>query len=257
MVNHLMIQRAFAICLISSGLNFALQGSSFSVRTKAKCSRPSIFAIHLKASADESRDKPEFPLDANLKKADAKIKRVNRQNAKTEKEIATAENQANEARINGNEKFFKMVRKLMAEEKKLMDRVNQLEEQMTVLLKSIPNEGFIDQEQKQKAVAQGEAFVSAILADMEEIKVTQTNETTENAKSYEVSGMQVLRDVPMLETGARCDVVVRPITEPFWKACIEWVDTPNRKYRVCAIGTPGIGKSTTTATLIRLLLQQR
>ena len=194
-----MIQRAFAICLISSGLNFALQGSSFSVRTKAKCSRPSIFAIHLKASADESRDKPEFPLDANLKKVEAEIEKVDRQITKIENEIEKAENQADEARSNGNdENEWKRLEKktdyLRDEENQLLDKENKLKEERIILLKSIPNESFIDQDEKQKAIARGEAFVKAILADMEEIKVAQTSQTTENEKSYEVSGMQVLRD---------------------------------------------------------------
>ena len=195
-----------------------------------------------------------------------------------------------------------------------------MREERIVLLKLIPNEGFIDQDEKQAAIARGEAFVKAIMADMKEIKVTgkrksdaepdmnqnitaeaqkspldepgeppekkmafctaeqdkpqsmtkdgqvtakkvlagkAATQTTEDAESYEIQGMRVLRDVPMLETGARLDVVVRTITEPFWKACINCVDTPDRKFRVCAIGTPGIGKTTTTAVLIRLLLQQR
>ena len=188
---------------------------------------------------------------AQMTKVEAEIEKVDRQITKIENEIEKAENQADEARINGNENEWKRLEKktdyLRDKEKQLRKRVNQ----------SIPNESFIDQEQKQKAIARGEAFVKAILADMEEIEVTQTNQTTENEKSYEVSRMQVLRDVPMLETGAHLDIVVRTIIEPFWKACIEWVDTPNRKYRVCAIGTPGIGKTITTAVLIRLLLQQR
>ena len=76
-------------------------------------------------------------------------------------------------------------------------------------------------------------------------------------EKYEVipgsEGMQVLRNAIVLETGKRIDVVIRNITEDFWQTVI---DTTNRS-RVGAVGTPGIGKTTSTCILIRLLLQQQ
>ena len=65
--------------------------------------------------------------------------------------------------------------------------------------------------------------------------------------------MRVLREVPNLETGESIDVVIRSITEDFWKKVIETTKT----HRVCALGTPGIGKSTSTCILIRHLLKQQ
>ena len=67
------------------------------------------------------------------------------------------------------------------------------------------------------------------------------------------NGMKVLRNAIVLETGKRIDVVIRSITEDFWQTVI---DTTNRS-RVGAVGTPGIGKTTSTCILIRLLLQQQ
>jgi hypothetical protein len=71
----------------------------------------------------------------------------------------------------------------------------------------------------------------------------------------DTDGMFVLRDVPDLETWGKGDIVIRKITEPFWEACIAKVDEPEHRYRVCAVGTSGIGKTTCTPVLIRLLLQ--
>ena len=217
-----------------------------------------------------------------MTKVEADIENVNNQIIQIENEIAETKGKAEDARIKGSEKFqmvyLKMVQTLMDEENQLMDekkqlrdRVNQLEEQKTVLLKLIHNEGFIDQEKKQKAIARGEAFVKAIIANMEEIKVTGNRksdaepvvnqnitaeaqkspldesgeppekrmtfctaeqdkpqsmtkdgqvasknvaagtdaiQTTEDAEGYEIQGMKLLKNVPMLETGARRDVVV-------------------------------------------------
>ena len=71
-------------------------------------------------------------------------------------------------------------------------------------------------------------------------------------------GMSVLENVVMLEsTGRLVNVVLRKITMPFWQACIDLVDTPERSYRVCAVGSPGIGKTTCTPVLIRMLLKRQ
>jgi hypothetical protein len=68
-------------------------------------------------------------------------------------------------------------------------------------------------------------------------------------------GMSVLHNVMSLQYGETSDLVIRSCDESFWKACIKTAETPNRRYRVCAIGTPGIGKTKSTAILIRILLQ--
>jgi hypothetical protein len=67
------------------------------------------------------------------------------------------------------------------------------------------------------------------------------------------ANMKVIRNIPKLN-GERFDLVVRACTVPFWEACIAKVDTPGKNYRVCAVGSPGIGKTTSTFVLIRLLL---
>jgi hypothetical protein len=85
----------------------------------------------------------------------------------------------------------------------------------------------------------------------------------------ESDGMFVMRGVVKLETGVRSDVVIRKVTHPFWQACIDTVDrppppsdykqadSPNRQIRVCAVGTPGVGKTTCTPYLIMMLLKDK
>jgi hypothetical protein len=67
--------------------------------------------------------------------------------------------------------------------------------------------------------------------------------------------------VVKLERGARktvrSDLVIRKTTRPFWQACIEAAETPDAQCRVCAVGTPGIGKTASTPYLIRMLLLER
>jgi hypothetical protein len=59
----------------------------------------------------------------------------------------------------------------------------------------------------------------------------------------------------MLETGQVSDIIIRNITKSFWLACLDVVNTSWRD-RVCAVGSPGIGKTTCTPVLIRMLLEQ-
>jgi hypothetical protein len=71
------------------------------------------------------------------------------------------------------------------------------------------------------------------------------------------SQMRVIKNLRCLETGERDSYfspIIRDITEPFWQPCINIVETPGCRYRVCAVGTPGIGKTTDTSYLIRMLL---
>ena len=67
-----------------------------------------------------------------------------------------------------------------------------------------------------------------------------------------ISAMKVLRNVVDLETGIIGNVIIRSSTEDFWLKVID----ATRTYRVCALGTPGIGKSTATCILVRLLLEK-
>jgi hypothetical protein len=66
--------------------------------------------------------------------------------------------------------------------------------------------------------------------------------------------MRVIKNLRRLETGKYLSLVIRQITEPFWQSCINIVDRPGKQYRVCAVGSPGIGKTTHSAYLIRMLL---
>ena len=92
-----------------------------------------------------------------MTKVEAEIEKVDSQITKIEEDIEKAEHQADEARINGNENerkrwekqtdYLRDEKKQLRDEKnKLRDKENQLREQKTVLLKLIPNEGFIDQQ---------------------------------------------------------------------------------------------------------------
>jgi hypothetical protein len=64
--------------------------------------------------------------------------------------------------------------------------------------------------------------------------------------------MKVLHNVIDLEGTSQYHIVVRAMMEDFWQQVIATTETD----RVCALGVPGIGKTSMTCILIRLLLQQ-
>jgi hypothetical protein len=73
----------------------------------------------------------------------------------------------------------------------------------------------------------------------------------------EGSDLHVLDGVINLETRLVHPIVIRSVTDAFWQACIDLVDRPSWRYRAIAIGSPGIGKTTSTPLLIRKLLLDR
>jgi signal recognition particle GTPase len=129
------------------------------------------------------------------------------------------------------------------------------------------------------------AWISAVLASTHtsmELEVRATiDSTADSARRYfndlmtakledvpAFPGMSVIKNLHNLETKTSKDLVVRSITEKFWQACIDVVDQTHmdvgvandpRKNdhprRVVAVGTPGVGKSTSTPILIRMLLK--
>ena len=120
-----------------------------------------------------------------------------------------------------------------------------------------------EQRRKEQRIAthrdRGEQFVKAIL--------THPFETLPNHKPTDASGageegctpggeMRLWRNIPDLYTGTPLNIVLRSIDEPFWQSCIDTIEisNPEDPYRVCAMGTPGIGKSFTTPLLLRMLL---
>jgi hypothetical protein len=71
-------------------------------------------------------------------------------------------------------------------------------------------------------------------------------------------GMFVLRDIPALELKGykKVSIVVRKVTQEFWQRCIDRADATDEDCRVVVLGTPGIGKTTSTPLLIRHLLKR-
>ena len=66
--------------------------------------------------------------------------------------------------------------------------------------------------------------------------------------------MRVLHNVLSIEGLTTRSIIIRSnITEEFWREVI----VATQDFRVCALGTPGIGKTTSTCILIRLLLEQK
>jgi pantothenate kinase len=88
-----------------------------------------------------------------------------------------------------------------------------------------------------KLIAKGKSYVASIMAPY---------------KNIPNSDMEVLQGVLDLDTGKSYDLVLRNMTEDYWRKVIEQC----KAFRICAVGTPGIGKTTTTCILIRLLLKQ-
>ena len=66
--------------------------------------------------------------------------------------------------------------------------------------------------------------------------------------------MRVLHNVLSIEGLTTRSIIIRSnITEEFWREVI----AASQEFHVCALGTPGIGKTTSTCILIRLLLEQK
>ena len=83
-----------------------------------------------------------------------------------------------------------------------------------------------------RAINEIEANEQARAQEFVESIMTATIDPISNS-----NGMGVLSNVFDLETGETRRIILRNITEPFWQACINVVDTP--RYRVAAVGTPG------------------
>jgi hypothetical protein len=92
---------------------------------------------------------------------------------------------------------------------------------------------------EKRAIERGHLFIQSIMKDYEDIPNS--------------NGMRVLRDVALLGKETSQNVVLRSITEDFWLKVIQATEAQ----RVCALGTPGVGKTTTSYILIRLLLQAK
>ena len=99
-----------------------------------------------------------------------------------------------------------------------------------------------------------EQHVEYFLFDLIQYLQQETDVFLVSDTPHEKQYRSVLRNVVNLECGRRQTVVLRKTTEDFWKACMK-KETPNMRYRVCAVGTPGTGKTTLTPILIRLLLK--
>ena len=109
----------------------------------------------------------------------------------------------------------------------------------------------------------GKEFLDAILNNPFETLPSYNATDAFGAEEEEGEGtpgvgeMRLWRDIPDLDrNGTLGNIVLRSIVEPFWQSCIDRVEGlfPNDRYRVCAVGTPGIGKTFTTPLLLRMLL---
>jgi hypothetical protein len=85
-------------------------------------------------------------------------------------------------------------------------------------------------------------FATAIMSGLEDIPGSNGN-------------MHLMRDVMDLENGNKRDVILRGTTIDFWNQCVEYLYDTRYQARLCVVGTPGIGKTTSTAFAIRTLLQ--
>jgi hypothetical protein len=94
----------------------------------------------------------------------------------------------------------------------------------------------------QSALERANEFAKAIMADLEDIPNS--------------NGMKLMANVTNLETGNRRNIILRMITNDFWNECMEFLNDPSHRPRLCVVGTPGIGKTTSTAFPIRMLLKQ-
>jgi hypothetical protein len=139
------------------------------------------------------------------------------------------------------------VQSLQELERKIAELENKLREKEGVI-QAIPN--YPVSEMEREAVRKrAQDFVDALMNDDAYLPVNAS------------IGMTYLPDLPDLEAqkgfemGQKYPVILRNITDAFWDACIEVGDVPGVSFRVAAIGTPGIGKTTSTPLVIRKLLK--
>ena len=109
----------------------------------------------------------------------------------------------------------------------------------------------------------GIEFVKAILNEpfetlpnLEPSDASLAGEEKEGAQGV----MRVWRNIPDPYEGFPLNIVLRSNVEPFWQSCIDRIEIRSPdfvRYRVCAVGTPGTGKTYTTPLLLRMLLLQR
>lgn len=64
-----------------------------------------------------------------------------------------------------------------------------------------------------------------------------------------------MKNMPNPYTLHTSDVVIRDDDHQFWKGCIAELEDPKKRNRVAIVGTPGIGKTTTSSFAIRMLLK--
>jgi len=87
------------------------------------------------------------------------------------------------------------------------------------------------------------AFVTAILGDL----------APSSRPGDLIHG--VMKKVPDPYSGVSRNIIIRESDHHFWTLLLEQLEQVNGRKRVAAVGTPGVGKSTTAAYAIRCLLQ--
>jgi hypothetical protein len=127
------------------------------------------------------------------------------------------------------------------EENRLPAELNRERDFVASIVKALTNTS--DDEGRQAAMIRGREFVASIMDNIWEIQGRR--------------GLRFLPKIPSLEFVGTYDLVIRKVTQPFWEECIKVVSTPDMSVRVCAVGTPGIGKTSSTPFLIRMLLQEK
>ena len=140
--------------------------------------------------------------------------------------------------------------KIMAMLVQLQDTMQKIEKKMGEMAEQL--NPLHEKEEKQKKILRSREIVAKEFLDSIMSKTAKLG-----------SSMSVMNGVVNLESSSpdkilRTGVIIRSNTHIFWKSCLDVVDTvgDNRK-RVCVIGTPGFGKTTTTAYLIRMLMKKK
>lgn len=101
-----------------------------------------------------------------------------------------------------------------------------------------------------QARRQGQSYIDAIMAE----------DAVQDIPGGEGFNMRVIPDVPWMHQQRSAapyivDIILRRAVENYWLECIRCTEVLN--HRVCAVGTSSIGKTKSTAHLIRLLLQKK
>ena len=103
-------------------------------------------------------------------------------------------------------------------------------------------------EESDPTATKARIFCEAVVADLQQVDA-----------AADTSGLIrcVMTDIPDVDSGITRNIVIREDDYAFWTAVLKELSEEDTSNRVAVVGSSGIGKSSTVAFAIRLLLEQK